>query len=65
MPAQLLTVTQFGHRLGVGRATAYRIVAARQVDVTDVGTGRRPRLRISEKALNDYVARRTEQGSAA
>lgn len=62
---QLLTVTEFGKRLGVGRATAYRIVAARQVDTTDVAVRGRPRLRISEKALERYVGRRTEQGSAA
>jgi hypothetical protein len=61
----LMTVEEFGRRIKVGRASAYRIVAARQVDVTDVGTGDRPRLRVSEKALEKYVAARTEQGSAA
>lgn len=60
-----MTVTEFGRRLGVGRATAYRHVAAGQVDVTDIGTGRRPRLRISEKAYEKFVARRTEQGRVA
>lgn len=60
-----MTVEQFGDRLGIGRATAYRIVAARQVDTTDVAVRGRPRLRISEDALQKFVARRTEQGSAA
>ena len=61
----LMTVEQFGKRIGVGRATAYRHVAAGQVDVTDIGTGRRPRLRISEEAYEKFVAGRTEQGRAA
>lgn len=60
-----MTVTEFGLRIGVGRATAYRHVAAGAVDVTDIGTGSRPRLRISEKAYEKFVARRTVQGRAA
>lgn len=55
-----MTVAEFGRRIGVGRASAYRIVAARKVATTDVGTGRRPRLRISEKALEAYIARHEE-----
>lgn len=61
----LMTVTEFGRRLGVSRATAYRKVAARQVATTDVAVKGKPRLRISEDALKRYIAGRTEQGSAA
>lgn len=59
----LMTVEEFGRRLKVGRATAYRIVAARQVDVTDIAVKGRPRLRISEKALERYVASREERAA--
>lgn len=59
----LMTVTEFGQRIGVKRATAYRIVAARQVDTTDVAVRGRPRLRISEEALKRYVARREERAA--
>lgn len=61
----LMTVAEFGRRLGIGRATAYRVVAAGQVDTTDVAVKGRPRLRISETAYQRYVSRRTEQGRAA
>lgn len=61
---QLLTVSEFAKRLGVGRSTAYRIVAHGEVAVTDVGHGR-PRLRITEDAFKRYVAKRTEQGRRA
>jgi transposase len=61
----LMTVEEFGKRIKVGRATAYRIVAASQVATTDVAVRGRPRLRISEQELKRYVDRRTEQGSAA
>ena len=50
-----MTVAQFGKRIGVGRATAYRLVAAGRVAVVNVGTGRRPRLRVSEEAFQEFV----------
>lgn len=59
----LMTITEFGRRIGVGRSTAYRIVAGRQVDTTDVAVRGRPRLRVSEKALERYVARREERAA--
>jgi len=62
---RLLTVAEFGRAIGVGRATAYRLIAARQVATTDVSVKGRPRLRISEAAMKRFIDRRTEQGSAA
>lgn len=44
----------FAKRLGVSRATAYRIVR-RHVDYTSVGTGSRPNFRISEEAYEKYL----------
>lgn len=59
----LMTVREFGARIGVSRSSAYEIVAARRIDTTDVGTGRRPRLRISEDALKRYIARNEERAA--
>jgi hypothetical protein len=53
-----MSVTDFGRRLGISRASAYRIVAAGQVDLVNVGTGRAPRIRITEEALQRYLAGR-------
>lgn len=53
---QGMTVAEFGQRLGrVSRAAAYRIVAAGKVEVVNVSSGRRPRLRITEAALHKYL----------
>jgi hypothetical protein len=54
-----MSVAEFGKRLGISRASAYRIVGAGQVDLTNVGTGKSPRIRITEEALKQYLAGRT------
>lgn len=60
-----MSVENFGRRIGVSRASAYRIVAAGQVALTNVGTGSRPRVRITEAALDAYLKSRTIKGVAA
>jgi excisionase family DNA binding protein len=65
MGGQLLTIPEFAARLGVSRATAYRIVADGLVDRTDVGRGSKPKTRISEAALARYIAKREKQGRRA
>lgn len=65
MAEQLMTVEEFGRRLGVSRATAYRIVGSGQVDRTPVGPGRAPMTRISEAAYDRFVAARTQRGRRA
>lgn len=62
MGAQLLTVPQFAARLGVSRATAYRIVADGLVDPSYVGRGSKPQTRISERALERYLERAEKKG---
>lgn len=52
----LMTVAEFAQRLKTSKRSAYRIIAARQVDITPIGTGTRPRIRISEAALAKYIA---------
>lgn len=53
-----MSVAEFGKRLGISRASAYRIVGAGQVELTNVGTGETPRIRITETALSQYFANR-------
>ncbi len=60
----LMTVAEFGRRLGVSRATAYRIVAAGYIDRTDVGRGK-ANTRISEAAYTRYLAANTKRGRRA
>lgn len=62
MGERLLTPKEFGERLGVSRASAYRIIASGKVAVSSgAGTGqKRKRIRISESACDAYI-RRTEQ----
>lgn len=52
---QLMTVPEFGARIKVKPRTAYRIVARREVSVINVGSRKRPNLRVSEAALARYV----------
>jgi hypothetical protein len=62
---QLMTVAEFGRRIGLPRATAYRRVAAGLVDVVNVGTARQARLRITEVALRKYVEANLIKGRRA
>lgn len=60
-----MSVQDFGRRIGVSRASAYRIVAAGLVELTNVGTGDRPRVRITEAALDTYLRRQAIKAVAA
>lgn len=61
-----MSVTEFGRRLGISRASAYRIIATGEVDLVDgKATGSRPRVRITEAALAKFIARREFHRSAA
>lgn len=62
---RLMTVIQFGERIGVPRSTAYGIVAAGLIDWTNISTGKKPRIRISEAAFQRYVAARERKGRRA
>lgn len=67
MSTHLLTVTEFAERLRVSRSTAYELIAAAvaagELAVVDVGTGKSARTRISEEAFAAYVAARTRKAS--
>jgi hypothetical protein len=60
-----MSISQLGVRLTISRASAYRLIAQRRIDVVDVGTGAKPRLRVTEAALVKFLARREIKGKAA
>jgi predicted site-specific integrase-resolvase len=61
-----MTITQFGARLGISRTSAYRLVAAGAVNVTDIApTSSKPRLRITEAAFERFLSKREIKGRAA
>lgn len=61
-----MSITEFGRRIGVARSTAYELVAAGAVKVTDVAVpGCRPHLRVTEKELERFLASRELRGVAA
>lgn len=53
-----MTVAEFAGRCRVGKSTASNWVAAGLVEVTNVGTRLRPRLRVSEAELEAFMKRR-------
>ena len=53
LPARLLTITQVMHRLGVSRATVYRLLASGELPSIALGRSRRVR----EVALLEFVER--------
>jgi predicted site-specific integrase-resolvase len=61
---RLLTVAEFGERIGVKPRTAQRIVKADKVDKVNVGSAKRPRYRISEAAAERYIAKNEKKARA-
>jgi excisionase family DNA binding protein len=52
-----LTVKEAAARLRTSPMTVYRLIYAKRLVANDVGTGEiKPRLRVSEAALSDYLA---------
>jgi hypothetical protein len=60
-----MTVAEFGRRISVSPRTAARKVTAGEVEVVNVGSRLRPRLRVTESALATYLESRRVRGSAA
>lgn len=59
MGERWLSVAEFGERIGVKKSAAYQIVASGEVAVTPIGNGpKRKTMRISERALEDYMRRK-------
>ncbi len=64
MAEQLMTVAEFAARLGVSRATAYRIIAAGHIDRSYTGPAKTI-LRISEADYTRYLAAAKVRGRRA
>lgn len=60
MTVPVLTVDQVGIRLGVSRWTVYNLIRSRELPSFTIGRCRR----ISEAALNEYIARQSERAAA-
>jgi predicted site-specific integrase-resolvase len=61
-----MSVPEFGRRLGISRASAYRIVASGEIALVDArATGKKVRVRISEAAYERFLAKREIRGRAA
>ena len=56
----LLTVPQAAERLQIHPQAVYRLIWAGQLEWTNVGTGKRPRIRVSEKQLAAFLREREE-----
>lgn len=60
-----MSVAEFARRLSVSRASAYRIVASGDIQLTDGrATGKKPRVRITEDAYARFLAKREMGGRA-
>lgn len=60
---KLLSIPQVAEALGdVSRKTVYRLLYAGELDRVDIGTGSRPRPRVPEASLADYIARHLVPG---
>jgi excisionase family DNA binding protein len=55
---QGMTLAEFGQRIRVSRTTAWRMVRDREITAVNVGSRKRPRLRITESALKQYLNER-------
>lgn len=64
--ARLYTIDETAELLRVGRVTVYRLIAAGDLEATDVApTGSRsPKTRVSEDAIAAFIAARARRKSA-
>lgn len=66
MATNAMTLAEIGQRLRVSERTVQRRVRAGEIRAFNVGTQRRPKLRVSEDELQRYIATcRVGRGRAA
>lgn len=59
----LLDIPTVARRLSVGRNFVYARIAEGDLKAVDIGTPNRPRLRVTEEALADFIKRRQDSGT--
>lgn len=59
----LLDIPAVAKRLSVGRNFVYARIAEGDLKAVDIGTPARPRLRVSEEALAEFIKRRQDTGT--
>lgn len=57
-PGDLMTVAEFGRRIGRSRVAAWRRVRDGEIEAINIGSALRPQLRISEAEYARYAERR-------
>lgn len=66
MSAKLLSIPEVVDQLSAGsRATVYRLIHAGELDRVDIGTGTRPRTRVTAESVAAYIARHHRPGRKA
>lgn len=58
---KLMTVAKFGERLGIKKDAAYGVIRRYKVKTVNVGSVRRPRLRVSEAEYARYIKTREDE----
>lgn len=66
---RLLSVVDVADRLGVNRQTVHRMIVRREIEWIDIAVAEktkhpRPRIRISESAIEAWLHRRTHRAAA-
>ncbi|GAA4243133.1 helix-turn-helix domain-containing protein [Dactylosporangium darangshiense] len=56
---QLLTIAEVAARLATSRSSVYDLFATGRLERVNIGTARKPRLRVKESALMRYIERST------
>jgi excisionase family DNA binding protein len=54
-PGRLFSVETVAEQLDVSKATVYSLIHAGSLSAHYIGTGKRPRVRISESALAEFI----------
>lgn len=60
----LMTVDEVGEILRISRDGVYRRISAGEIQTVNVGSAKRPRMRITHAALEDYLNKRTSDRPA-
>lgn len=57
VPEEVLTIPETAAELKISSKSVYRLIAAKRLKVIPVGTGSRPRARVTRASLEQFKAR--------